>query len=210
VTVRETFLQTATSARALLGAPGVADRWHEPSALPELSVAGLAGHLVRAVVLVEQYLGSAAPPGARLITADEYCGQLLQPDIHSAANSGVRQRGEAMAAAGRQSLIELLDGTIERLRARLSSEPENCTLEVIGQMPMLLDEYLRTRIVELVVHADDLAVSVGMETPARPPDALTIAIDTLIGAARYRHGDLAVVRALARRERDTIQALRVV
>jgi len=31
----------------------------------------------------------------------------------------------------------------------------------------------------------------------------------LVGVARIRHGDMAVLRALARRERDPVQALRV-
>ena len=35
------------------------------------------------------------------------------------------------------------------------------------------------------------------------------AIDVLVGVARIRHGDMAVLRALARRERDQVQALRV-
>jgi hypothetical protein len=35
------------------------------------------------------------------------------------------------------------------------------------------------------------------------------AIDTLVEVARLRHGDTAVLRALARRERDSVAALRV-
>jgi hypothetical protein len=60
-----------------------------------------------------------------------------------------------------------------------------------------------------VVHADDLAVSVGTDLPTLPPAALQIAISTLVDVARQRHGDLAVLRALSRRERDTLGALRV-
>jgi hypothetical protein len=74
---------------------------------------------------------------------------------------------------------------------------------------MTLDEYLRTRVVELVVHADDLAASVGVEPVPPQPATTAVAIDVLVGVARIRHGDMAVLRALARRERDTVRALRV-
>src|SRR5438309_1811510 len=62
---------------------------------------------------------------------------------------------------------------------------------------------------QMTVHADDLAVSVGVEPPRLPFLATTIAIETLVAVARHRHGDIAVLRALARRERDDIDALRV-
>jgi hypothetical protein len=74
---------------------------------------------------------------------------------------------------------------------------------------MTLDEYLRTRVVELVVHADDLATSLGVELAPPRPATCSVAIDVLVGVARIRHGDLAVLRALTRRERDQAQALRV-
>ncbi|MGW0855449.1 hypothetical protein [Streptomyces sp. NPDC002690] len=73
---------------------------------------------------------------------------------------------------------------------------------------MLLDGYLRTRCVELAVHLEDLALSV--DAPHRVPGAaLAIAVDVLVAAARDRHGDQAVLHALARRERDDAEALRV-
>jgi hypothetical protein len=74
---------------------------------------------------------------------------------------------------------------------------------------MRLDDYLETRLVELVVHDDDLATSVDVPTEL-PGEALELAIDHLVAVARFRHGDLAVVRALARRERDISEALRVI
>jgi hypothetical protein len=41
------------------------------------------------------------------------------------------------------------------------------------------------------------------------PEATEIVITTLIGAARARHGDVAVLYALTRRERDLAGALSV-
>ncbi|MFP5331913.1 MAG: hypothetical protein ACLGHX_06115 [Acidimicrobiia bacterium] len=72
-----------------------------------------------------------------------------------------------------------------------------------------LDDYLVTRLVELIVHSDDLAVSVGAIPPAFSREATGAVIDCLVGVARVRHGDEAVITALSRRERDTVNALRV-
>ena len=74
---------------------------------------------------------------------------------------------------------------------------------------MLLDDYLITRLLEVVVHTDDLAVSLGIEPPDFPRPATAAVIDCLLEVARRRHGDIAVVRAFTRRERDRPEALRV-
>jgi len=47
-------------------------------------------------------------------------------------------------------------------------------LTVAGDSVMRLDDYLATRIVELTVHVDDLAVSVSLDSPVLPPAALGI------------------------------------
>jgi hypothetical protein len=75
--------------------------------------------------------------------------------------------------------------------------------------PLLIDEYLKTRIVELTVHIDDLARSIEIPSPGLSPDTATVAIAVLVGAARTRHGDRAIINALARRELDEVEALRV-
>ena len=66
---------------------------------------------------------------------------------------------------------------------------------------MSLDEYLVTRLLELVVHLDDLAVSLGVDTPAVDAQAVDLVTQCFLGVARIRNGDVAVIRALARRER---------
>ena len=74
---------------------------------------------------------------------------------------------------------------------------------------MDFEGYLATRIVELLVHADDLRVSVGLLPASLPADAATIAIGTLVDAARLVHGDLEVLRALTRSERTKPATLSV-
>ena len=72
-----------------------------------------------------------------------------------------------------------------------------------------LVELLRTRCVELTVHTTDLAISVGVSDPGGNDDAVRIAVDLLTAAARQRYGDRAVLTALTRRERDDLDAGRV-
>jgi hypothetical protein len=64
-----------------------------------------------------------------------------------------------------------------------------------------VNDFLLTRVMELVVHADDLAVSLGIATPPMPEAATEATIQLLSRIAAWRHGPLSVVRALARRER---------
>ena len=42
-----------------------------------------------------------------------------------------------------------------------------------------------------------------------PAPASDVAIDVLVDVARIRHGRVAIIRGLARRERDDVEALRV-
>jgi hypothetical protein len=158
---------------------------------------------------VERYLDGPEPAEAGISAASYFDTVIRSADISDPANQAIRARGEEAAAGGAAALASDARGTLERLTSRLASEAPGRRVRVAGGLVMTLDEYLRTRVVELVVHADDLAASVGVE-PAPPQPATTaVAIDVLVGVARIRHGDMAVLRALARRERDTAGALRV-
>lgn len=208
--VRRVFLDTTSVAAELVASREVASRWDDASALAEWSVKGLAGHLVRATTSVEMYLDADPAPTGEVVTPAAYYATAVEPsDIDSEENRAIRARGDEMAAAGRDALIDLHRAAAERLATRLASEPEDRRIKVFLGMVLTLDDYLATRLVELTCHIDDLAVSVGVPTPALPPDARDIAIGTLVAIGRHRHGDLAVLRALARRERDAVAALRV-
>ena len=62
-------------------------------------------------------------------------------------------------------------------------------------------DFLLTRLLEVVVHSDDLAVSVGVATPEFPDEAFEPVRDLLVRLAVRRHGQSAVVGTLSRRER---------
>jgi hypothetical protein len=66
---------------------------------------------------------------------------------------------------------------------------------------LALDDFLITRMMEIAVHSDDLALSVGVVTPALPSAVLDPVLSLLSGLAVRRHGPTAVLRALSRSER---------
>jgi Mycothiol maleylpyruvate isomerase N-terminal domain len=203
--VRAIYLDAAATAVDLLARTEVAGRWHDASALAQLDVAGLAGHLARAVVQVESVLDGHQPGADReLFDAVGYylsIEGLFEPD--SPTNEDIRLRGIEMAAEGHAALVERARNVLERLESRLPMESPDRTVEAAGH-PMLLDEYLRTRLVELAVHVDDLEVSIDADDSIPAADA---AIEVLVQVAVARIGSRSALRALARRERAS-RALR--
>ncbi len=63
------------------------------------------------------------------------------------------------------------------------------------------DDFLLTRMLEIVVHSDDLALSVGVGTPEFPVGVFAPVRDLLVRLAVERHGQSAVISALSRSER---------
>jgi uncharacterized protein (TIGR03083 family) len=207
---RRLFLEASDVALRLLRSPETSDAWESPSVLREFSVRGLAGHLARATTSVEAYLDrDRRPAGEPFSAARYYAAVLTTSDITHPFHAAVRDRGEKEAERGHEGLIEHFSSSLERLRSRLQDEPEDRLIKVFQDVVLPLNEYLATRLVETCVHVDDLAASVGLPTPELPAGAVEMANSVLIEVARLRHGDLAVLRALSRRERDEIEALRV-
>lgn len=207
--VRDAFLDAGRVAADLLASREVEAAWERESALPELTVRGLAGHLLRATGSVNAYLDRPEPEGAPVSAAEYYVQAVGEPDIHSEVHRAIRQRGEEEAAGGYGAVRDRSYELLETLRERLGAEPPDRKVRAYKDLVLRIEDYLVTRLIELAVHVDDLAVSVGVPPPDLPPEALRLSIDTLVEVARLKHGDLAVLRALTRRERDQVRALRV-
>ncbi len=206
--MRSLYLDVATVAAELLAGPGVVRHWDHQSVLPRFHVRGLAGHLARSILQVEWYL-DAEVADARPITASDYYAALAGgTDPEAELNVGVRQRGEEVATEGPSALVERTVAALSRLRTRLPAEPRERHVEALGRV-LPLDEYLKTRLVEMTVHMDDLALSVGLPPREVPASAYGVAIETLVGVATLRHGPLAILRALTRQERQGTEILRV-
>jgi hypothetical protein len=178
--------------------------------LDGLTVGALAGHLARSVFGVERFLDTPVESGDPVSPVTYYARLRGTTDPGSPLNTGVRERAFETAAGGPAALVDSVGACLGRLAARLPAEPADRRVAVPHRPgeELLLDGYLRTRCVELAVHVEDLAHGIGSSLEV-PPRAVALAVELLVGAARERHGDPAVLRALARRERDEVDALRV-
>ena len=205
--VRTAFLAAASVAVDLIGRKDVGDRWNDPSTLEGYEIGPLAGHLARALLTVHWYLDMPQPEPPT-ISAAEYFAGLGRGGASPEDEAQVRARGAEAAKGGWARLYLDVGKALDHLAARLATESPEHRIPALGQA-LLLDEYLKTRIVELVVHVDDLARSVQVPVPALPLEATHVAIEVLVDAARVRHGERAVLHALTRRELDVAEALRV-
>lgn len=209
----ELFLDVARCAADLLGDDDVRARWEQPSALEGYTISGLVGHLARAVLTVERYLSAAEPPADREATdAAGYIVAALADHhpVDSEFHATVRSRGAEAAANGPEALTSELRAAIRRVAERLAAiDAARRRIEVLSGMTLTVQEYLKTRLVELVVHLDDLAVSLDLDGVDLPQEALQAVAGILGQVAAVRAGGLATVRSLARAERhpDPVRAL---
>ncbi|GAA3700403.1 hypothetical protein GCM10022224_077870 [Nonomuraea antimicrobica] len=203
---RQSYLVAAASAVSLLNDPAVAASWDKPSALMEFSVAGLAGHLAHQLVRAADVLPPAAPdgPAQEPIALIEHFSRSpwVQAGLDHESNLSIRRGGETAAAAGPAVLVERAQALLEMLSAALPAEPADRVVFLPWSgWSLRLDDFLLTRLVELVVHSDDLAASVGVETPALPDSVIVPVVELLARLAVHRHGPTAVIRTLSRAER---------
>lgn len=174
------FLQSAESFLTLLGEVRP-EQWQDHG-LGTWTVRSLAGHTARAILTVESYLGQDEPGDITIPSAEEYYKSALEKftDHHSIEVRGV----EAGAWLGDDPVAQVA-AALSRTRALISAQPDDRIIS-IGGMGILLDEYLRTRVVELVVHSIDLAGAIGADDALPPVDAIATAVALLSATAVHR------------------------
>jgi hypothetical protein len=206
--VRQVFLDTAATVASLLRDPAVAASWDKPSALAAFQVSGLAGHLAWQILAVPARL-TAGPGGQPVAIVEHYAraawvGASVDDDI----NVALRDVGEQTATDGPDALATQVDAALAELRVGLPTVDAALTV-TLGASCLTIDDFLVTRLLELVIHADDLAVSIDVPTPTFPTDATDTVLALLTRLATRRHGPLALQRTHSRAERapTTVAAL---
>ena len=206
VKIFDDFLAASDAAIVLLEKTEVTGRWAEPSACAGFTVGGLAAHLGWQVQSAEWAVRSARPePGAAVTALIEHYEKAawIGADLEAPVNAGIRETGEKRAAAGPAEVLRL---TVEA-RGYLAERFESLSPEEVIALPwiegraMTAGDVLATRVLELLIHTDDLAVSVGVPTPQAPESAYARVIGLLAPLAVRRHGPIPVLRALSRAER---------
>lgn len=185
----------------LVERPEIAAAWDDESSCAGMSVGALARHLVvQPLRVIEVLTGPAAD--AEPITVDEHYARAawIQQDLDGPANVGVRTRSEEEAAVGPEALAAEARDVLGRLDDVLAAAPEVVALPWTGAA-LATDDFLVTRLMEVVVHSDDLASSVGLPTPQFDAATLVPVVRLLSDLALRRHGQDALVRTLSRPQR---------
>jgi hypothetical protein len=200
---RDRFLAAARIARDLVRDPAVSGRWAEESACAGMSVGGLAFHLGTQTDLALRLLRAGPAEVAPITLAEHYArAAWVSGGADDAANVGIREGSDEQAEAGPAALAALLDGWLAELPPVLDRVGSDTPVLVPWQgWALTAHDLLVTRLMETVVHADDLAASLDLATPEFPEAVLAPVLDLLTGLAVRRHGGTALVRALTRPQR---------
>ncbi|MEU0881647.1 maleylpyruvate isomerase N-terminal domain-containing protein [Lentzea sp. NPDC005914] len=203
MTIRDDFLTTAHIALDLMRHPQVTENWGKPSVLPEFGVSGLVGHIGYQALPVPSMI--ADPVGDEpVVTLMEHYARAnwTELEVDSEFHTRIRAGGEKLAADGQAALCDQFEQTLLDLEKTLPGQ-ENRPVRMPhwGPWAVPLDDYLVTRLMEFVVHSDDLAVSVGLDTPEFPRHVNETVIDLLTRMSLNRHKAVDIVRALSRKER---------
>ena len=199
--VRQAFVDAAASAVELVHHPEVEARWDDPGACEGMTVGGIASHLIKSGIgMLEASLAEPEPePSGRVLAPGRfYSGQSV--DLEHEAHRSIRDSANADARTGAAELRATAVKGLELLTEQVNSAADDRLVLVLGRFTMTLDGLITTRLVELLAHSDDLATS--LDLPYDPPEqAITIVSSCLIDVARRRHGDRALLLALARGDR---------
>jgi Mycothiol maleylpyruvate isomerase N-terminal domain len=199
------FLTTATISLGILRCPEVPDDWAKPSVLPQMSVGALACHLGRQTLRAADLL-PALTELPELDSADEHYARsawVTSTSPDDPVNN--RSRDDAEAALGPGALVGRTTAALDTVRRLLGAGAGRDVVPVPWQgWSLNRADFLLTRMVEIVVHSDDLAGSVGLATPEFPEEAFGPVRDLLVRLAVRRRGQSAVIGTLARAERTQL------
>ncbi|WP_246114034.1 maleylpyruvate isomerase N-terminal domain-containing protein [Streptomyces montanus] len=203
MSLKDAYLDVAAQAVTLLGAPEVGALWEESSALAEMTVGGLAGHLAYQVFSVSPALREPTTDAAPIPLLEHYArAAWIDAPLDGEVNAGIRAKGEGIASEGAQALCARARAMLAEQEAALPAFRDDWVVFMPQTgWALSLDDFLVTRMMELAVHTDDLAVSVGIAAPELPAAAFDPVLTLLARLAARRHGQAALLRALARTER---------
>ena len=169
---RSALTATVDQLTDLVGSPAVADAWDRESALAGMTVGGLARHLVSQPECAVEFLSTPGPPDAQLLTLVGHYERVdwLHAPVDAPQNTSIRDDFNQMGSAGRTESVEVLAQSREQLGAAIDAA--GLTTYVPWQDCALpTDDFLVVRLMEIVVHADELACSVGLAPGVQPRGA---------------------------------------
>ena len=165
--------------------------WTTP-ALGVWDVRALVGHTNRALLTVAAYLSAKAPPPDESHDVGDAVGYLRATAGSVADPDDVAARGVAAGAALGPEPATAVALARDRALAAVDTAGREARITVVGGLRLPVDEYLRTRVLELVVHGDDLVRAVagaGHVVDVAVPVEAVRASSLLLAEAAVRRGD---------------------
>lgn len=163
----------------LVGLPTAA--WSRPTVLPGWNVADLAAHLS----LTADALAAVGPAArdARPMTLGSY---LSQYEASAAAIDELTRSAAGGSARTPADVLAVLDDRLNAAAEVIATMPGDPVVRA-RRGPIQLGEFLRSRAIEIAVHADDLARSVPDVAPPTVPRATTqVAVRALLDVLAER------------------------
>lgn len=191
-----TVVELACSAR-------VRQRWLDESACTGMTVGGLAHHTVAQLNHLIRLYAADAAESEPIGVLDHYRrAAWANSGLDDEVNVEIRTGADEQAKDGPEALVAGSVAALEALPAALARVADDDPVLIPWQgWALTAHDLAVTRLMEMVVHGDDLAVSVGIDTPEFPADAVRLVVELLAAVAMDRHGQAAVVRALSRPQR---------
>jgi uncharacterized protein (TIGR03083 family) len=156
-----------------------AEAWAAPSAVTGWTVGELVAHL--GVVADSVPAAVVAPTTGKPLTVAQYVA------TYAAGAATIDARSRERAAAPRRQVLAGLDTAAAAAEAALSSLGEGADPVVQARRgPIRVSDFLVTRCIELVVHADDLARSLPPPGPEQRRPALQLSVRGLAAALAER------------------------
>lgn len=171
----------------LVGSDEVARAWHQESALPGMTVGGLTRHLVSQPECAVEFLTTPGPPHAPVLTLVGHYDRVdwLHAPVDAAENISIRDEFNQLAEAGHAESVQVLVRSRDQLDSAI--EAAGTTTYVPWQHCALpTDDFLVVRLMEILVHADDLASSTGVVTPVFDPGVVEAVVCLLAALAVRR------------------------
>jgi uncharacterized protein (TIGR03083 family) len=166
-TVVGRFAETSASFAALVRAIAP-DQWDGPG-LGEWSLRSLVGHASRSLITVDTYLDQPAESVA-VDSAAAYYAAIVTGRAGNLSSAAVTERGRQAGLALGDDPAGHVDALLARVLTRVDQEDDPLITTILGGMR--LHEYLRTRVLELVVHGLDISASAGLDPPDYSTEAL--------------------------------------
>ena len=161
--------------------------WDRP-ATERWQVRELAAHIVRGMEVLSLYLDAGMEAtGPELADAADYFRTALSSD---GAHDGIAARAADAAASAPDDLVPWARAVAVAMLDRVDATADDTVLVHFAGW-LRFDEYVVTRIIELVLHTFDLQLAVGLPVEA-PATALAVVVPVLLELA-----DRADPRALA-------------